>query len=488
MIAPTVADLVTALEDGSNPAPLLLGPSDRAVAGITHDSRAVAPGWMFACLRGAEHDGHEHAPEALRAGAGSLLVDHDLALPGIGPTVDVAQIVVADTRKALGPVSSRICGDPSQQLQIVGITGTNGKTTTTHLLAAVFEAAGLRTGVLGTLSGLRTTPEAPDLQRRLADWVADGHDAVVMEVSSHAMTMHRVDGTRFSATVFTNLGIDHLDLHGTLEEYFAAKASLFVPELTGRAIVNRDDEAGVRLAAMVEQRGGIDLVTYGMHDIDDVEVSAASHSYRWRDVRIDVPIGGRFNALNSLAAATTAEAIGIDRSTIRAGLAGVAPIPGRFERVRAGRDGDGVSVVVDYAHTPDGLREVIAAGRDVVGPGRRVVLVFGAGGDRDQGKRPEMGAVAATADVVVVTNDNPRSEEPDAIIDAILRGVPDVERARVQVIPDRRAAIAAALDAAAPGDMVIVAGKGHETTQIIGSSAAAFDDRAVARELLENRP
>lgn len=465
------ADGITATihAPGTDPAHAAATP----ILGVVADSRAVAPGVVFCCLRGDRFDGHDFASAAQDAGASALLVDH--VLP-----IDLPQIVVADTRLAVGPLASSFHGHPSRSLIVVGITGTNGKTTTANLLAAIFDHAGLPCGVIGTLTGRHTTPEAPELQARLADFISDGRRAVVMEVSSHALTMHRVDGTRFAAAVFTNLGRDHLDLHGTIERYFAAKAELFRPSLSQFAIVNVDDVHGKLLADAIE----IPVHTYSASDVRELAVTPSSHSYAWRDQRIEVGVGGDFNAMNSLAAATTAAVLGLSTEVIAAGLRTASTVPGRFESVLAGQPFD---VIVDYAHTPDGLREVLLAARRATAGS--LVVVVGCGGDRDREKRPLMGAVAAElADRVVFTSDNPRSEDPISIINAMIEGVPDDYRDLLVIEPDRRRALEVAFRGAHAGDIVIVAGKGHETTQTIGSVVIPFDDRAVARELLEARP
>ena len=441
------------------------------VTGVVYDSRMVAPGVLFCCLRGANSDGHQFAAASVASGAAALLVDHPLDL-------DIAQVIVADTRIAMGPISSAFFEHPSRSLTLIGITGTNGKTTTTSLLAAVLESAGMQTGVIGTLTGKHTTPEAPELQAQLAAFVEDGCDAVVMEVSSHALALHRVGGTRFALAVFTNLGRDHLDLHGTVERYFAAKAALFTTELSAQGIANIDDPHGQLLfdAAVVP------MTSFSGRDMSELVVTPTDHEYMWRGVRIRVGIGGAFNAMNSLAAATAAVAVGVSPQSVADGLAAAPTVPGRFEPVRAGQNFD---VIVDFAHTPDGLREALTAARNSAGDGA-VIAVFGCGGDRDREKRPEMGAVAAElADRVVVTSDNPRSEEPMAIIIAITDGVPGDYRDHVVTEPDRRRAFSLAFQMARAGDVVVIAGKGHETTQTIGSTVIAFDDRAVARELLE---
>ena len=451
----------------------LVGDPDAAVSTMTHDSRRVAPGTLYACVRGERHDGHEFAPAAVAAGATALLVERHIEL-------DVPQLVVEDVRATMGPVAAAVYGHPSSALTIVGITGTNGKTTTAHLLASILRESGRATGVIGTLSGPHTTPEAPELQAKLAGFRDDGYEAVVMEASSHALALQRVDGTRFAVAVFTNLGRDHLDLHGSAQAYFRAKARLFTPELSAVGVTNVDDAHG----RLLRDAATIPMVPFSASDATDVQVTASSHAFTWRGERLEVGLGGTFNVMNSLAAATTASVLGVGCEEIAAGLRAAEPVPGRFERVSSG-DG-GVAVVVDYAHTPDGLGEVLTAARDVTGG--RVIVVFGCGGDRDRAKRPQMGGVAARlADLVVVTSDNPRSESPAAIIDAVLAGIAPADRDHVTVEPDRAAAIAAALDAANDGDVVVVAGKGHETTQTTGDRVVEFDDREVARRLLEGR-
>jgi UDP-N-acetylmuramoyl-L-alanyl-D-glutamate--2,6-diaminopimelate ligase len=449
----------------------LPGPEPQ-VGGITHDSRRVEPGWMFCCVPGQRVDGHDHAADAVAAGAVALLCERRLDLP-------VAQVVVDDVRWAMGRAAAAVHGHPADRLVLVGITGTNGKTTTAHLLTSILTSAGRRAVVSGTLTGAYTTPESTDLQARLAELAASGTECVVMEVSSHALALHRVEGAHFRVSVFTNLGRDHLDFHGTEERYFAAKARLFTPDLTDLAVVNGDDVHGRLLADSVE----VPVVRFSTADLVDVEIDPLHHAYTWRGRRVRVGLGGGFNVSNSLAAATAAAALGLDVDSIVAGLASAPAVPGRLEPVDAGQ---GFAVLVDYAHTPDGLRQAIEAVTPAAA-GHRVIVVFGCGGDRDREKRPHMGAAAAElADLVIVTSDNPRSEDPDEIIAAIVAGVPAEYRHRVSTDPDRRSAILSALRAARPGDVVLVAGKGHETTQTIGSTVLPFDDRAVARELLEH--
>ncbi len=449
----------------------IVGDPMTVVSGISQDSRHVVPGGVFCCIRGSRHDGHADAAFVAAAGASALIVEHEL-------DVDVPQVVVADVRAAMSRIACAVHGDPSRRMAVVGVTGTNGKTTTTHLLRSIFEAVGRPAAVIGTIGGTLTTPEAPDLQRTLAELADSGVTSVAMEVSSHALVQHRVDGMHFAAAVFTNLGHDHLDLHGDMERYFQAKASLFRPSLASVGVVNVDDEAGRRIAASAD----IPIVPYSLGELSDVEVGADQLSYRWRGSRVVVPVGGIFNLSNSLAAATTAVTLGLGVADIAAGLSKAVPIPGRFEAVRAGQD---FVVIVDYAHTADALDTVLSSARHVAADGR-VIVVFGCGGDRDRAKRPNMGRVASSgADLVIVTSDNPRSEDPRAIIDEILLGVPSDSRQAVIVEPDRAIAIEAAFRLARPEDVVVLAGKGHETTQTIGEQVSEFDDRVVARRILE---
>jgi UDP-N-acetylmuramoyl-L-alanyl-D-glutamate--2,6-diaminopimelate ligase len=442
-----------------------------SVTDLTHDSRDIGPGWAFACVPGDRHDGHDFAPGAVAAGSTLLVVERRLPL-------DVAQIVVGDVRRAMGALAAAIHDTPADRLRIIGVTGTNGKTTTTHLLGAILRAAGSNHRELGTLSGTRTTPEATDLQRTLAGFVAEGVDTVVMEVSSHALALHRVRGTRFDVAVFTNLGHDHLDLHGSLEAYFRAKAQLFTPELSDAGVSNLDDPYGCLLL----DGAPIDMTGYQLADAVGAAMGLGSQSFTWRGVEFTVPLGGDFNTSNTLAALTAAELLGIAPDVAATGLSTMEPVPGRFEVVTS--PDAPFSVVVDYAHTPDGLVELLDAVRGAVGSGR-VICVFGCGGDRDREKRPVMGASAAEhADLVIATSDNPRHEDPRAIIDEAVDGIEARYRDRLTIEVDRRAGIRAALRMARAGDVVVVAGKGHEATQTIGDTAHPFDDRAVARELL----
>ena len=465
-VAPVrLPDVVSALAEAGVEAHLEDDPT-AAVTGTAHDSRRVAPGDLFCCVVGAASDGHDHAPAAVGAGAAALLVERPL---GLG----VPEIVVGSVREAMGPAASRIAGDPSRRLMVLGVTGTNGKTTVVHLLASVFAAAGLPARTIGTLTGARTTPEAPELQAVLADAVADGAAVVAMEVSSHALAMHRVDGTRFGVVGFTNLSRDHLDFHDSMEAYFGAKARLFTPTFAERAVVDTDDTRG----RLLRDGAAVPTVGVGLADARDLRLTASGSTFTWHGERVELALPGRFNVRNALVAAEMAVAAGVAPAVVARGISAAPPVPGRMERVPGGP----VDVVVDYAHTPDGLDQVVAA-LDEVTEGR-LIVVFGCGGDRDASKRPLMGAAAAAADVVVLTSDNPRSEDPGAIIDAVRTGIPAGTDLTVE--PDRRRAIGLAVDAAHPGDTVLIAGKGHETTQTVGDRVIPFDDRVVAAEVLE---
>lgn len=434
---------------------------------VEHDSRRVRPGTLFACIPGATADGHDFAERAVASGAVALLVERELPF-------DVPQLVVPSVRVAIGPVAAAVHGDPSHTIPVIGVTGTNGKTTTVRIVASLLTRLGQTVTEIGTLTGERTTPEAPELQRQFAAARAAGHDAVVMEVSSHALDQRRVDGTRFRVAAFTNLGVDHLDHHGTIEAYYEAKASLFVPDRAEQAVVDTTTDAGERLAASIE----IPVVVTGPQSIAKVAHSATGSDFRWRGHDIVLPLAGAFNVTNAVIAAEAVVALGFEPPAVAAALATVDGVPGRFETVDAGQD---FAVVVDYAHTPDGLEAVLETARELTT--RTLTVVFGAGGDRDQGKRPQMGEVARRlADRVVVTSDNPRNEPPEAIISAIVSGMSNPPEL---IEPDRRMAIRHAFAGARDGDIVLIAGKGHESTQTIGDDVLDFDDREVARKELE---
>jgi UDP-N-acetylmuramoyl-L-alanyl-D-glutamate--2,6-diaminopimelate ligase len=477
----------------------VLGRLPEAVTGLACDSRAVGPGDLFVAVPGLKQDGRTFIAQALERGAAAVVTEGADPLAG----TERGRVLVPSAREALARLAGAFFGHPSAALTLVGITGTNGKTTTSYLVEALFGARGWRTGVIGTIEyriveeaipAGQTTPEALDLERLMARMLEAGVKGVAMEVSSHALALSRVDGLQFDVAVFTNLTQDHLDFHGTLEAYRRAKRRLF--ELTAaspkpgrRAVINADDPAG---RSMVE---GLDLpvLTYGLGPAD---VRARRHVATLEGVRIEVqtpagplevasPLIGEHNVMNLLAAVAVGLALGMPPGEIAPALARVRAVPGRFERVEAGQP---FVVVVDYAHTPDALERVLATARRLAGG--RLGVVFGCGGDRDRGKRPLMGAIAARlADRVWVTSDNPRSEEPEAIIAEVAAGVrtvwPDLERCAM--LADRRAAIEAALQWARPGDFVVIAGKGHETYQIIGRQVLPFDERAVVRQLLAER-
>ncbi len=455
----------------------IIGDASTEVADVVHVASEARPGCLFVCVVGRTVDGHALAPEAVARGAVALVVERELALP-------VAQIVVPAARAAMAPVARALFADPSQALRVLGVTGTNGKTTTSFIVRGILEAAGLPCGVLGTvelrIGGVaepvaRTTPEAIELQRALRRMLDAGDRACAMEVSSHALAIGRVDGVRFAAAAFTNLSQDHLDFHGSLDEYFAAKALLF----DGRCprATNADDDWGRTLPA--ELRYAIDAEA-DVRALDvDLRPTGTRFTLRAPDGArvVATPLVGRFNVENALAAASLALLVGVDLDAIATGLAAPPPVPGRMERVDAGQP---FAVIVDYAHTPDALETVLRTARGFTAG--RVHVVFGCGGDRDPGKRPLMGAAAAAlADRVVVTSDNPRSEEPEAIAAEIVAGMP-VGSYLLEL--DRRAAIALALADAAAGDVVVIAGKGHEQGQEAGGVVAPFDDRVVAREVL----
>jgi UDP-N-acetylmuramoyl-L-alanyl-D-glutamate--2,6-diaminopimelate ligase len=460
------------------------GDADVEIADVAYDSRKVGAGTLFFCVVGEKRDGHEFAAQVVDAGAAALVVERELE-------VDVPQVRVADARAAMAPIAARFWGDPTAELAVVGITGTNGKTTTAFLVRQILEAVGRSSGLLGTVKRVvggieeevvRTTPEAIDLQqtfRRMAD---AGDAACAMEVSSHALALHRADAIHFEVAVFMNLTQDHLDFHADMEDYFAAKRGLFGLGPV-HAVVNADDSYGVRLAQE------IDCVTFSAEGAEaefratDVGFDAAGASFHLDspdgEVDVRIPLPGHFNVSNALAAISAAHALGVDAAEAAGALAGAARVPGRFEPVDEGQP---FAVLVDYAHTPDSLENVLRAARRITDA--RLISVFGAGGDRDRDKRPQMGGIAAElSDLAIVTSDNPRSEDPGEIIEQIMAGVngsPPVE-----VEPDRRAAIALALHRAGPGDTVLIAGKGHEQGQEFEAGRKIpFDDRQVAREEL----
>ncbi|HEU4355270.1 MAG TPA: UDP-N-acetylmuramoyl-L-alanyl-D-glutamate--2,6-diaminopimelate ligase [Actinomycetota bacterium] len=457
----------------------VLGDIATTVTYLHYRSDETERGGLFFCVPGSRLDGHDFAAEAVSRGASVVVVERRLP-------IEVTQVLVPSVREAMGPISAVFYGRPANRMRMVGVTGTNGKTTTTFLLESVFRAAGWTPGVVGT-TGVRidervvpfprTTPEAPDLQRLLADMVDAGVGAVAMEVSSHGLHQHRVDGTRFGVAVFTNLTQDHLDYHASMEEYFEAKARLFTGALSDRAVVNHDSAEGRRLA-----RSGLPTVTFGLEQGADVRATEVRTSregltFRVGDLRVRSALHGLFNVENSLAVLATARELGIaDEATVR-GIAEVRVVPGRVEAVEAGQ---AFLVVVDYAHTPDSLENVLRMARGLAAG--RLIVVFGCGGDRDRAKRPLMGRVATeVADLAVITSDNPRSEDPGAIVAEVEAGARE-GRGAVEVEVDRRAAIRRAVRRAAPGDVLVIAGKGHEAYQELADRTIPFDDREVAAE------
>jgi UDP-N-acetylmuramoyl-L-alanyl-D-glutamate--2,6-diaminopimelate ligase len=487
-----LVELIAALDVDS-----VRGDADVEISDFAYDSTQVAPGALFFCVRGMTTDGHEFAAHAVDRGAVALIVEREVEL-------SVPQVVVANARAAMSPLAVRFWRDPTAELAMAGITGTNGKTTTAFLLRGILEDDGRRTGLLGTVKRIvggreeevvRTTPEAIDLQRTFRRMRDGGDEACVMEVSSHALALGRSAGIRFDVKVFTNLTQDHLDFHADMEDYFAAKRILFFTgeeagaPSPGTPVINADDTYGQRL--LEELRGSrahpVGFSATGSTDADfraeAVEFDATGARFRCiaRDdaADVEIPLPGHFNVENALAALAAAASLGVPLERAAASLARADRAPGRFELIDEGQP---FAVLVDYAHTPDSLDNVLRAARRITQG--RLICVFGCGGDRDRDKRPRMGRIGAErSDLCVVTSDNPRSESPQAIIDEILAGIPD--RDHVEVEPDRRAAIALALDAARPGDSVVIAGKGHEQGQEFeGGRKIPFDDREVAGEEL----
>ena len=456
----------------------VVNPAAVDVRELAYDARTVEPGTLFFCVPGARADGHDFAAEALASGAVALVVERALDLP-------VPQLRVADARAAMPRAAVAFFGDPTAELAVAGVTGTNGKTTTAFLLYAVLEEAGRRPGLLGTVecrvggerrAVQRTTPEAIDLQRTFREMLDAGDRSCAIEASSHASALGRLDGTRFAALVFTNLSPDHLDFHGTMDEYYEAKRRLFG---TWPAAVNVGDHWGRRLAEEL-RGGGAELVTFGFADDADLrpeglELTPAGARFRAGGLDLSTGLRGRFNVENVLGALAAARLLGLEDAAVARGIASVSGVPGRFEAVDEGQP---FAVIVDYAHTPEALDNVLRSARELASG--RVICVFGCGGDRDRGKRPLMGLAAASlADHVLVTSDNPRSEDPLAIIEEILPGAPTAE-----VEPDRAAAIGRAIALATEGDVVLIAGKGHEQGQELADRKVPFDDRDVAREAL----
>ena len=467
--------------------------------GVTHDSRRVKPGWVFVALRGLKVDGANFADQAIAAGAVAVVADHDQR-PEVGDR-GVPWVVVSDARQALAGLSASYFGHPSREMRVVGIAGTNGKTTTSYLVASIFEAAGTRCGLLGTVAyrtgtqeftATRTTPEAPELHAMMRQMVETGCGACAMEVSSHALALRRVDGMHLSAAVFTNLTRDHLDFHGDMEQYFAAKRRLFEMLPTDApAAVNTDDPRGAAVMDVTRHP-----VTYAVNQVADVTPGPLSFSLDGLEFDARTPQGtvhvhsalvGRPNVYNILASVSVTAAMGVPLHAIEQGLSQLRGVPGRFER--ASSPDDDITVVVDYAHTDDALRNLLEMTRPLAP--RRLITVFGAGGGRDRTKRPLMGMVAARlSDVVFITSDNPRAEDPLRIIEEVNLGAQSETRqrgAQVHTVVDRGDAVRRAVGQAEPGDVVLVAGRGHEKHQEIDGELVPFDDVMVAREALSTR-
>ncbi len=463
------------LGDLFDDAPLDIVTASIEVDRVEIDSRACGPGVLFLAVPGSREDGARYAADAVARGAVAVMASAPM---DVG--VPVVVIPPSQVRAMVAHVSAAIVGHPDRRVELVGVTGTNGKTTVTSLVAQLVQRLGWNGANIGTLTNVRTTPAAPELFRTI-DAIVRGFDpaaarsVLALEVSSHALDQGRVDGLQFAVAAFTNLSHDHLDYHGSMEAYYRAKAQLFTPERARRAVIWVDDPYGARLA----DESTIATTAVSMADVSSVTMSLIGTTFFWRGHLVRSPLVGAYNVDNAVMALSIVSALGADESLVAEALADVRAVPGRFEIVHS----HDVVAIVDYAHTPAGLDHLL---RDVrsLAPSARIITVFGCGGDRDHDKRPAMGAAAATlSDIVYVTSDNPRTEDPDGIIDAIMAGVENLSNVHREV--DRRRAISLALGEARPGDVVVVAGKGHETTQSIGDAVLEFDDRAVIRELMK---
>ena len=459
----------------------VIGDPETDIHDVTHDSREAGPGTLFVAIVGQTHDGHDYIDQALSAGASAVCVER----PG---NRGIPELVVRDTRAALGQLAAEVHGHPSRSLAVVGVTGTNGKTTVTHYVEALLNGAGVRTGLIGTIASrvgdellpsVRTTPEASDFQRMLAQMRQSGAESVAVEVSSHALALNRIDATRFAVAAFTNLSQDHLDFHGSMTAYREAKERLFSEFEVGTAVLNIDDPVGSAIAGWFE--GDVVTVGAGGHfAAEEIEPVPGGTGFTLRapggTYEVIAPVFGSFNVSNLAVAIACASLVGPSVRDLVPLLEDLRAVPGRFEIVS---QEDEPLVVVDYAHTPDGIRMAVATGREFASG--RVIVVFGAGGDRDSAKRPLMGRAASGADRVFVTSDNPRSEDPDAIIDQVTSGI-TADHAREA---DRRKAINSAIAEAGPGDVVLILGKGHESGQERAGETVPFDDREVARTALD---
>jgi UDP-N-acetylmuramoyl-L-alanyl-D-glutamate--2,6-diaminopimelate ligase len=464
------------------------------VRGIAHDSRRVVPGDLFCCVPGLLSDGHAFAADAVDRGAVGLLCEH--LIPELLDQPVVQTLVAPGTiRPVMARLAAAFYGYPARDLLMIGVTGTNGKTTVTQLLGDILEASGRPTNVMGTLSGARTTPEATEVQRVLAQ-VRDRQrsdrrrHAVAMEVSSHALVQSRVDGIHFDVAVFTNLSHDHLDYHETMEAYFKAKSSLFTSDHALRAVVNADDPWGQELL----RKARIPMVAVRRSDASALVLRPGRTEFRWRGLQVSTPLTGAVNVENALLAAEAALTLGLEPAEVAEGFSRVTPPPGRLQVISAPSpdafNAPPFTVLVDYAHTPAGLEVVLGEARGLTADGGRVLVVFGCGGNRDQAKRPKMGhAASVLSDVAVLTSDNPRDEDPMAIIEQVLDGVAPATRANggFVVEPDRGLAIRRVLEEARAGDVVIIAGKGHETYQEIAGRRLPFDDVVEARRSMSAR-
>ncbi len=463
---------------------------DVELSDLTIDSRAVIEGALFCATRGTRFDGHDFVDDAIARGAKAILVARQMP-------VRVPQVVVPSVRHSIGRIASSFFGNPSTKLDLIGITGTNGKTTTSYLVESILSRAGRNPGLIGTIEArydgsnrpsVHTTPEAPDLHRLLAQMLDKGIDSVVMEVSSHGIDQHRVDSTRFKVAVFTNLSPEHLDYHGTIEQYYATKARIFEREYADHAVIGTDTEWGLRL---LHQTRDIPVVSYGPHPDADYRVVDVAYdskgtvfkvtSKRLGAVQLRVPIYGLHNAYNAAAAMAVSTILGIDLQAIKEGIEDLPVVAGRFERIEMGQD---FNVVVDYAHTPDAIRSLIETAR-ALSPGR-VILVAGARGRRDRLKRPELGRAAATADLAILTADNPGDESPGEIVSQLLAGTLDVAVSNIEVELDRAKAIRKAISSARAKDSVLIVGRGHEKTLRIGEQVIELDDREEARAVLRS--
>ncbi|MDI3270664.1 MAG: UDP-N-acetylmuramoyl-L-alanyl-D-glutamate--2,6-diaminopimelate ligase, partial [Bacillota bacterium] len=481
----------------------VFGPEGRSITGLSYDSRRVEKGHLFFALPGQKTDGHRFIPEALAKGAAALAIEEGKPFPQ-----DVPVLVTPQVRRAMAYVAHRFYDKPAEKLLLVGVTGTNGKTTTAHMIREML-ATQVKTGLLGTLYALigeerrplpHTTPEAPDIERLLWEMVQEGHGACVMEASSEGIAQERVTALSFGAAAFTNLTQDHLNFHGTMENYYQAKARLFHEMLVGPAAIMVDDSWGERLAKEVTRpvitasAAGRKAHVRALEIQETMETIAFTLEvgelpqglgtlWSGRRFAVTIPLGGSFTVANGTLALATAAALNVPPEKALWALSRLKPVPGRWELIQEGQP---FSVVVDYAHTPAGLESLLAAARKTLAG--KLICVFGAGGDRDREKRPLMGREGArVADVVIITSDNPRSEDPRAIIEEVARGAEELARERripLYKEEDRKKAIALALQLAEPGDGVVVAGKGHETTQTIGNQVLSFDDRQVVRSLL----